>query len=115
MLGERWNLGVQGPVARLRGYFSMSHHQENLDETSDAGSCLGMTDIPFDRAEMEDGISLRPAECVADTSDLDRITDPGFTETDCEFSDTQVIGTRALTYFQFHGLRYMTHLLASPR
>jgi hypothetical protein len=65
----------------------MSHHQENLDETSDAGSCLGMTDIPLDRAEVEDGISPRPAECVTDTGDLNRITGPGFTETNCESLD----------------------------
>ena len=81
LLVECWDLGVQRFVARLCRYFSMSHHQQNFDETGDSSSGLGVADITLNGAEMEKGISLSPTESVADTADLDGIANTGCMKT----------------------------------
>lgn len=55
----------------------MSHHQQNLDETSDTGSGLSVADIALDGTEMEKRVSLWPTESIADAADLDGIANAG--------------------------------------
>ena len=79
----------------------MPHHQQHFDETCDPSRGLSVPDIPFDRAEMEKRISLRPTKRVADTANLDRVSNTGYKERSVSESEVPVsviTGGRSLCY-----------------
>jgi hypothetical protein len=74
VLVESWDLGVNGLVACLSHDLLVFHHQEDLDETRDARGRFGVPYVALQRAEVKNGISLRPAEGVSNTADFYGIT-----------------------------------------
>ena len=55
----------------------MLHHHQNFNETRDSCCGFSVSDVTFDGAEIETGISLGSTKSVANAANLNRIANAG--------------------------------------